>query len=65
MRGDLEDARETMTQRMELERSVGSLRLVAAECSNLSGVDRQLGNLAKARELAMQALEIWMQQDDQ
>jgi tetratricopeptide (TPR) repeat protein len=64
MRGDLEDAREKMTQRMELERSVGSLRLVAAECSNLSGVERQLGNLATARELALHALKIWMQQED-
>lgn len=64
MNGDLEEARDLMWQRLQLEREAGSLRLVAAECSNLSGVERQLGNLDEARDLGLQALDIEERQED-
>lgn len=64
MSGDLSSAREAMLERLELERGQGSLRLVATECSNLSGVERQLGNLERARERAIEALDIEALQHD-
>lgn len=64
MSGDLSTARDAMLERLELERSQGSLRLVAVECSNLSGVERQLGNLERARDLAIEALNIEALQHD-
>lgn len=64
MNGDLEEARDLMHQRLLLEREAGSLRLVAAECSNLSAVERQLGNITGARELVLQALDIESRQGD-
>ena len=65
MRGDLHTARDAMLERLELERGQGSLRLVATECSNLSGVERQLGNLDRARELAIEALDAEALQRDE
>lgn len=56
--GDLREAREWMTQRLALVRSLSNEFLVASEASNLSMVERQLGNLEAAEALAREALEI-------
>ena len=56
--GDLVEARDWMTQRLALVRSMGNEFLVASEASNLSMVERQLGNLDDAEALAREALEI-------
>lgn len=56
--GDLAEARDWMTQRLTLVRSMGNDFLVASEASNLSMVERQLGKLDDAESLAREALEI-------
>jgi tetratricopeptide (TPR) repeat protein len=56
--GDLPEAREWMTQRLALVRSQGNEFLVASEASNLSMVERQLGNLEAAESLARESLSI-------
>lgn len=58
MRGDLVEARDRMTQRMELARGLGNFGGVAGDASNLSHVERRLGNLARAEELAVEAIQI-------
>ena len=63
--GDLVEAREWMTQRLALVRSQGIEFLVASEASNLSMVERQLGNLGAAEELAREALELGMRIGDE
>ena len=47
--GDLPEARDWMTKRLALVRSLGNDFLVASEASNLSMVERQLGNLDVGR----------------
>lgn len=56
--GDLSEAREWMTERLALVRSLDNQFLVASEASNLSMVERQLGNLDVAEELAREALVV-------
>jgi len=56
--GDLPEAREWMTQRLALERGGTNAFLIASEASNLSMVERQLGNLDAAENLAREAIEI-------
>lgn len=56
--GDLLDARGWMTKRLALVRTTGNGMLIASEASNLSMVERQLGNLKDAESLAREALEI-------
>jgi tetratricopeptide (TPR) repeat protein len=56
--GDLSEAREWMTQRLALVRRLDNQFLVASEASNLSMVERQLGNLDAAEELAREALVV-------
>ena len=56
--GDLVEARDWMTQRLTLVRSMGNEFLVASEACNLSMVERQLGNLDTAEALARETLEI-------
>jgi non-specific serine/threonine protein kinase len=63
--GDLLDARGWMTQRLELVRASGNEFLIASEASNLSMVERQLGNLDAAEALAREALEIGERTGDQ
>jgi tetratricopeptide (TPR) repeat protein len=58
MAGDLEGARDVMTARLELGRVNGDEFIVWVESSNLSIVERQLGNLDRAEELSLQALSI-------
>ncbi len=63
--GDLREAREWMTQRLALVRSMGNELMVASEASNLSMVERQLGSLDAAEALAHEALEICVRTGDQ
>jgi MalT-like TPR region len=63
--GDLTEARDWMTQRLALVRRLGNDFLVASEASNLSMVERQLGNLDTADGLAREALEIGERIGDQ
>jgi tetratricopeptide (TPR) repeat protein len=65
MTGEFEDARKWMRQRLELAKKMGSHKAAAAEAANLSVVERQLGNLAAARELAIEALTIASRRGDE
>jgi hypothetical protein len=56
--GDLVEAREWMVQRLALVRAMSNDFLVASEASNLSMVERQLGNPDAAEALAREAIEI-------
>jgi tetratricopeptide (TPR) repeat protein len=58
MAGDLEGARDVMTSRLELARANGDEFIVWVESSNLSMVERQLGNLGRAEALSREALRI-------
>jgi len=63
--GDLLDARDWMSQRLALVRATGNDFLIASEASNLSMVERQLGNLDTAEALAREALELGELSGDQ
>jgi tetratricopeptide (TPR) repeat protein len=63
--GDLAEAREWMMSRLALVRDAGNEFLVASEASNLSMVERQLGNLDAAETLAREAIEIGARIGDQ
>jgi hypothetical protein len=65
MAGDLVEARQFMTKRMELARELGQFGGIAAEASNLSMVERQLGNLEQAQALAREALGIARRREDE
>jgi tetratricopeptide (TPR) repeat protein len=65
MGGDLGQARDLMTQRIELAHKLGDFATIGAESSNLSMVERQLGDLARAEQLAREALQIAEQRGDQ
>ena len=56
--GDLLEARDWMTRRLELVRASGNGMLIASEAANLSMVERQLGNLERAESLEREALEV-------
>ncbi|MDF2733917.1 MAG: afsR 2 [Chloroflexota bacterium] len=56
--GDLTEARDWMTQRLELLRGTDNEFLIASEAANLSMVERQLGNLETAEALEHEALRI-------
>lgn len=58
MSGDLEGARQVMAARLSMGRSTGDEFVVWVESANLSMVERRLGNLERAEELASQALAI-------
>jgi non-specific serine/threonine protein kinase len=63
--GDLVDARDWMMKRLALVRAAGNEFLIASEASNLSMVERQLGNLDAADTLAREALEICVRTGDE
>jgi tetratricopeptide (TPR) repeat protein len=63
--GDLVDARDWMTKRLALVRASGNEFLIASEASNLSMVERQLGNLEAADALAREALDICVRIGDE
>jgi tetratricopeptide (TPR) repeat protein len=58
-------ARLLMMERMELAREDGNYATVAVEASNLSMVERQLGDLDRADALAREALQIAWQRGDE
>ena len=58
MSGDFEGARDVMTTRLELGRATRNEFIVWVESSNLSMVERRLGNLDRAEELSREALRI-------
>jgi len=65
MAGDLADAREFMTERMALARELGQYGSIAAEASNLSMVELQLGHIDQAEALAREALDIDRRREDE
>jgi tetratricopeptide (TPR) repeat protein len=65
MAGDLQQARDFMTQRIELARELGDVAQIGSESSNLSMVERQLGNLERAEELAIEALQLEARRGDE
>jgi len=64
MAGELEEARHWMSRRLALAQQMGSYRAAASEAANLSMVERQLGNLVRARDLACEALRVSDQRGD-
>jgi tetratricopeptide (TPR) repeat protein len=62
--GDLTAAREVMSARLEMGRSRGDDFVVWVESSNLSMVERQLGNLDRAEQLSRQALALCSRRSD-
>ena len=65
MSGDLEGAREVMTERLDGARARGDEFIVFVESSNLSMVERQLGHLDRAESLSIDALRIISAANDQ
>ena len=65
MSGDFEGAREVMTERLEHARATGNEFVVFVESSNLSMVERRLGNLAGAEALSRDALRIVVAKRDE
>jgi tetratricopeptide (TPR) repeat protein len=65
MAGDLQEARDFMTQRIELARELGDVGQIGSESSNLSMVERQLGNLERAEELAIESLQLEARRGDE
>ena len=53
-----------MTERIALARELGRYAGVSTEASNLSMVERQLGNLEQADALAREALDIFWKRED-
>jgi hypothetical protein len=54
-----------MTRRITTARELGDMAAIGAESANLSMVERQLGNLAHAEQLAREALRIAARRGDQ
>ena len=65
MSGDLEGAREVMSERLEHARVVGNEYVVFVESANLGMVERQLGNLDRAEELSLGALRFAASKHDE
>lgn len=63
--GELTAAREVMAARLEHGRARGEDFVVWVEASNLSMVERQLGNLDRAEQLSRQALVLCARRDDE
>jgi tetratricopeptide (TPR) repeat protein len=63
--GDLEGAREVMAERLRHARESGNDFVVFVESSNLSMVERKLGNLDAAEALSREALRIVVRKNDQ
>ncbi|GEL99979.1 tetratricopeptide repeat protein [Cellulomonas terrae] len=58
MSGDLEGAREAMSARLAMGRTSGDEFVVWTESANLSMVERRLGNLERAEQLSLEALQV-------
>jgi tetratricopeptide (TPR) repeat protein len=63
--GDLAGARDVMLDRLERARATGNDFVVFVESSNLSMVERKLGNLDRAEALSLDALRIVTRKGDQ
>lgn len=63
--GDLEGARDVMAERLGHARETGNDFVVFVESSNLSMVERKLGNLDAAEALSREALRIVVRKNDQ
>ena len=63
--GDLPEARDWMRRRLALVREGGNDFLIASEASNLSMVERQLGDLDEAEALDREALELGERSGDE
>jgi tetratricopeptide (TPR) repeat protein len=63
--GDLDGAREVMAERLRQARETGNDFVVFVESSNLSMVERKLGNLEQAEALSLDALRIVTRKRDQ
>jgi non-specific serine/threonine protein kinase len=62
--GDLEGAREVMSARLAHARATGNEYVGFVESSNLSMVERKLGNLERAEELALDAVRYTAREHD-
>jgi hypothetical protein len=56
MAGELDDARRVMSDRLALGRETANAFVIAVESANLSMVERRLGHLQRADELAVESL---------
>jgi non-specific serine/threonine protein kinase len=65
MSGDLNGARDVMAERLELARRNGDEFVVWVESTNLASVERQLGNLDAAHRLALDALAMVRDGEDE
>jgi tetratricopeptide (TPR) repeat protein len=65
MSGDFAEARRLMTERIRLARETHNYATIAIESSNLSMVERQLGNLDTAEALSREALDITNRRGDE
>ena len=65
MSGDLEGAREVMTERIRIARAIDNEFVVWVKSANLSMVERQLGNLDEAASLSRSSLSIVHRQGDE
>jgi len=65
MQGELQQALDFITQRIELARELGDVATISTESSNLSMVERQLGNLERAEELAIESLQLEARRGDE
>jgi hypothetical protein len=65
MSGDLVGARAVMSARLAAGDAGGDEFVVQVESANLSMVERQLGNLDRAEELARESLEIARRREDE
>jgi tetratricopeptide (TPR) repeat protein len=65
MRGDLREAAGFMNRRLALARELNFVSSVASEAANLSVVERQLGNLERATQLALESLRISERRGDE
>ena len=63
--GDLEGARDVMQERLDVARASGNEFVVFVESSNLSMVERKLGNLDGAEALSLDALRIVTRKHDE
>jgi tetratricopeptide (TPR) repeat protein len=65
MAGDLQGARDVMTERLDHARAAGNDFVVAVESANLSMVERKLGHLDAAEALSLEALRIVRRKHDE
>ena len=65
MSGDLEGAREVMLERLEAGRAANDQSVVFIESTNLSMVERRLGNYDEAESLSRDAVRIAVERGDQ